>query len=95
MTHLNLPRLVTTTCYNNILKNIANNNSVDIAEQSMIQGSRTLISMYTDNYDDIDIENYKKHVRKDEMRHGKNAMVSTPYWALFLSFLLTLGGFRL
>ena len=94
MTHLNLPRLVTTTCYN-ILKNIASNNSVDIAEQSMIQGSRTLISMYTDNYDDIDIENYKKHVRKDEMRHGKNAMVSTPYWELFLSFLLTLGGFRL
>ena len=47
MSHLNLPRLVTSTSYNNILKNISNN-SVDIAEQSMIKASSTLISMYTD-----------------------------------------------
>ena len=64
MTHLNLPRLVTSTCYSNILKTIANNNSANIAEQSMIKASRTLISMHTDNYDDTDIENCKKDVGK-------------------------------
>ena len=35
-------------------------NSVDIAEQSRIKASRTLISMYNDNYDDTDTENCKK-----------------------------------
>ena len=39
-------------------------NSVDIAEQSMIKASSTLISMYNDNYDDTDIENCKKDVGK-------------------------------
>ena len=39
-------------------------NSVDIAEQSMIKTSSTLISMNNDNYDDKDIENCKKDVGK-------------------------------
>ena len=39
-------------------------NSVDIAKQSMIKTSSTLISMYNDNYDDTDIENCKKDVGK-------------------------------
>ena len=63
MSHLNLPRLVTSTSSNNILKKIPVN-SVDIAEQSMIKASSILISMYTDNYDDADIENCKKDVGK-------------------------------
>ena len=63
MSHLNLPRLVTSASYNNILKKISVN-SVDIAEQSMIKASSTLISMYNDNYDDTDIENCKKDVGK-------------------------------
>ena len=63
MSHLNLPRLVTSTSYNNILKKISVN-SVDIVEQSMIKASSTLIYMYNDNYDDRDIENCKKDVGK-------------------------------
>ena len=39
-------------------------NSVDIAEQSMIKASSTLISMYNDNYDDTDIESCEKRSRK-------------------------------
>ena len=65
MSHLNLPRLVTSTNYNNTLKNIANNN-VDIAEPSMIKASRTLIFMYTINYDNTDVEkDVKKNCKKD------------------------------
>ena len=62
MSHLNLPRLVTSTSYNIILKKISVN-IVDIAEQSMIKASSTLISMYNDNYDDTDFENCKKDVK--------------------------------
>ena len=75
-------------------------NSVDIAEQSMIKASSTLISMYNDNYDDTDIENCKKDVGKAvpvgvtvDGTWQKKKMVSTPYWVLFLSCLLTLGKF--
>ena len=65
MSHLNLPRLVTSTNYNNTLKNIANNN-VDIAEPSMIKASRTLIFMYTINYHNTDVEkDVKKNCKKD------------------------------
>ena len=39
-------------------------NSVDIAKQSMIKISSTLISMYNDNCDDTDIENCKKDAGK-------------------------------
>ena len=39
-------------------------NSVDIAEQSMIKASSTLISMYNDNNDDTNIESCKKDVGK-------------------------------
>ena len=61
MSHLNLPRLVTSASYN---KKEISVNSVDIAQQSMIKASSTLISMYTDNYDDTNIENCKKDVGK-------------------------------
>ena len=63
MSHLNLPRLVTSTSYNIILEKISVN-IVDIAEQSMIKASSTLISMYNDNYDDTDIESCEKRSRK-------------------------------
>ena len=84
MSHLNLPRFVTSTSYNNILKNISVN-SVDIVEKSMIKASSTLISMYTDNYDDTDIENCEKDIGKAVPvsvtvdRTWQNGMVSTPY----------------
>ena len=56
-------RVITCTSYNDILNKISVN-SVDTAEQSMIKASSTLISIYTDNYDDINTENCKKDVRK-------------------------------
>ena len=62
--HLNLVRLVTSTSYNNFVEDIANN-SVNIAQQSMIKGSITLLCIYTDNYDETYLEICKKSVEKN------------------------------
>ena len=85
MSHLNLPRLVTSASYNNILKKISVN-SVDIAEQSMIKASSTLISMYNDNYDDTDIESCEERSRKSsaidgtwQKRYGFNSLLGVVF----------------
>ena len=49
---------------NTFLLNTSGRLLLDIAELSMIKASRTLISMYTNKYDDTDIENCKKDVQK-------------------------------
>ena len=72
-------------------------NSVDIAKQSMIKTSSTMISMYNDNCDDADIENCKKDKGKAvpvgvtvdgtwQKRYGFSSLLG-----VFLSFQLTLG----
>ena len=83
MSHLNLPRFVTSKEYSKKMSV----NSVDIAEQSMIKASSTLISMYNDNYDDTDIESCEERSRKSsaidgtwQKRYGFNSLLGVVFF---------------